>query len=93
MMTKQHPNNTQHPNSSQTVASIVGSVIRRKEGDATLEIVARNCPEKPGTVRRINRLWPDGPFRVNWLSQEGDHAVADSAWVTVAGTDCKVMRG
>ena len=84
---------TKHPNSTQAVAAIVGSVIRTKEGDAELELVERNCPEKPGTLRRIHRLWPDGPFRVNWQSLDGAHLITDSAWVAIAGKECKVMRG
>jgi len=65
-------------------------------GASTDAIVAQACPERPGTARRIHRLW-EGPqgsgpaaYRVNWHEDGADcpwgseHRVVASSFVTVS---------
>ena len=62
---------------------------------ARQSIVNRQCPETPGTVRRIHRLW-EGPqgaaYRVNWHEDEAvgpwgsEHRVVASCFVTVSAS-------
>ena len=59
-------------------------------GPACDDIVAKACPERIGTVRRIHRLWK-GPlgtcYRVNWHEDDGwmdgERRIVRSAFVTV----------
>ena len=56
------------------------------------EIVAKACPDRPGTERRIHRLWngPQGAaYRVNWHDDDrwmglgGERRIVRSSFVTV----------
>ena len=60
-----------------------------QEGD----IVAKACPERPGTVRRIHRLWKGASttsYRVNWHQDDGgwgelgERRISASCFVTVS---------